>query len=1551
MNKKFLKLLATLFACATLAVGFVACEDEQSGSSSNSGNSASTEQSTPDSSTPEDSSSGDSAHEHDYTAVVTAPTCTEQGYTTYTCECEDSYIADYVDALDHEFINYISNNDAKCGVNGTETATCNRDGCNETDTRTDEDSALDHEFINYVSNNDATYEKDGTKTAVCNRDGCNETDTVADEGSKLTESKISFKTLTVNGTNVYGKVSNTAETFSFINEVAVQGDAKFIVSLDLYGIQTVVTKTIPLDVGDNTVYVIEMINGEPTVVYTVTIRRRPTYEVTFDANGGTSVQTQTVEEDSLATTPQTTRAGYTFTAWDYDFTKPITKDTVIEASWTANTNTPYTVEYYLQNLENDEYTLQETVELTGTTDTTATAEIKTFEHFTYNTNRSIKSGNIDGDGSRVLKVYYTRDSYKIATARNNSKAGTVTSINGNYRYEKSFTVTATTNAGYTFLGWYEGEKLVCETQEFTFKTEKSVTYTAKWKANGTTPYKVEYYLQNLENDEYTLQETVELTGTADTTANAEIKTFAHFTYNASKSVISGNIHGNGSQVLKVYYTRNKYTLAINNSSAGSITNQGTYKYDKAITTTATPYLGYHFLGWYSGEDVLSTDLSYTFTVTQNVTAKFEMKAEMSIFNFTSTATTCSITGIKNKAVTEIIVPDYVTSIGGSAFYGCNSLTEITIPFIGASKYATGYQAVFGYIFGHYATSSSSTISGATYQYYYSSAYHYEYYHYYIPTSLRKVTFTGTVISNSAFYNCSRLTSVVIGNGATSIGREAFWGCSRLTGIEIPASVTNIGSSAFYNCSSLTSITIPDGVTSIGSDAFYNCNGLTSIEIPDSVMSIGSSAFAWCNRLTIYCEAKSQPSGWSVEWNSSNRPVVWGYVEGVSCTHEVEYTVSVEPTFETAGELSGYCAVCATNTTVTLPKLNETDYVKATVKEAECDKNGIDSYTITVKDKTVTFEVENTARHTYNGRKMDLNNVYTADEVQSIIPNAPATCLDHSGKGTFVCDDCGKTYMVSLSGDHVYGPGSVISEVPSTCTVAGSKTYQCDVCDKTYTQALPLKAHELGEPDVKVTDKGTADEKVTLTFKCKNCDYTNTIECKDYDVVTTPATCAAPGSIVYTYTYMDGADEKQGEYTIVLEQKLHNYQGVEIDDTKTVEYSKLKEIFGDDLSGCTLIANALADCTSTGYATYVCSDCGKTFMLTVTGDHAWKLSQTIPSDCVTDGKLIYVCENDETHTKTETNTADLKKGHSLVLSEEDSDFEKGKIVFNCANCDHSETIDAIKFEVKVTPATCTTTGERYVEYTYVDKADNNTEKSDRKTLEILRVTTTHMFGTHSLVVDGTKVYTMSELKAIFGENLDGYTPIANSPATCLEEGHGTFVCKDCGGTFMIDVKGDCDFTEWTYVDATCTEDGYKTRTCKVCGDVQKEKTSDKTGHTYIYTVETKATVDSEGKLVVTCEDCDFEKVIVLKALSKDNGYEVKEVVKASCKGEGLTTYTVVITMEEGKTFTYVESVVTEPVEHETMNPPVFTWREDGKEYTGYYCEVCKMIIVTSVKDVA
>ena len=105
----------------------------------------------------------------------------------------------------------------------------------------------------------------------------------------------------------------------------------------------------------------------------------------------------------------------------------------------------------------------------------------------------------------------------------------------------------------------------------------------------------------------------------------------------------------------------------------------------------------------------------------------------------------------------------------------------------------------------------------------------------------------TSIGVKAFYNCSGLTSVTIGNSVTSIGSSAFDTCKGLTSVTIGNNVTTIGDYAFDHCKGLTSVTIGNSVTSIGDYAFRNC-GLTSVSIPNSVTSIGLGAF-FCSGLT------------------------------------------------------------------------------------------------------------------------------------------------------------------------------------------------------------------------------------------------------------------------------------------------------------------------------------------------------------------------------------------------------------------------------------------------------------------------------------------------------------------------------------------------------------------------------------------------------------------------------------------------------------------------------------------------------------------------------
>lgn len=133
------------------------------------------------------------------------------------------------------------------------------------------------------------------------------------------------------------------------------------------------------------------------------------------------------------------------------------------------------------------------------------------------------------------------------------------------------------------------------------------------------------------------------------------------------------------------WTINSYELTVTNDSAfGEIVDiSGRKEYNAEITVTVeATHLGYTFLGWYEGEKLLGTELSYTFSMLAKdvtYTAKWVENEEMAPFDFTSTPTTCVVTGVKDKTARSFVVPVYVTEIGEGAFSACTRLTTINIP--------------------------------------------------------------------------------------------------------------------------------------------------------------------------------------------------------------------------------------------------------------------------------------------------------------------------------------------------------------------------------------------------------------------------------------------------------------------------------------------------------------------------------------------------------------------------------------------------------------------------------------------------------------------------------------------------------------------------------------------------------------------------------------------------------------------------------------------------------------------------------------------------------
>jgi len=201
-------------------------------------------------------------------------------------------------------------------------------------------------------------------------------------------------------------------------------------------------------------------------------------------------------------------------------------------------------------------------------------------------------------------------------------------------------------------------------------------------------------------------------------------------------------------------------------------------------------------------------------------------------------------GMKN--LTSITIPNSITSIGGSAFEGCEGVNKVN--YIGDVK---GWLSIdlqsnpIYYSKNLYLNNVPLTnlvIPDGIIKI--SNAFAYD-------TCLISITIPNSVtsIGESAFRGCTRLISITISNNVTSIGKETFRDCSGLTAVTIPNSVTSIGENAFRGCTRLISITIPNNVTSIGKETFRDCSSLIAVTIPNSVTSIGESAFRDCTGLT------------------------------------------------------------------------------------------------------------------------------------------------------------------------------------------------------------------------------------------------------------------------------------------------------------------------------------------------------------------------------------------------------------------------------------------------------------------------------------------------------------------------------------------------------------------------------------------------------------------------------------------------------------------------------------------------------------------------------
>ena len=151
-----------------------------------------------------------------------------------------------------------------------------------------------------------------------------------------------------------------------------------------------------------------------------------------------------------------------------------------------------------------------------------------------------------------------------------------------------------------------------------------------------------------------------------------------------------------------------------------------------------------------------------------------------------------------KALLSIVLPQSLSSIGYNAFYNTSSLVSADL----------GGVSSIGY--GAFANSGLKSLT--------------------IPGTLKTVTGGVVITKAGAFAYCTKLETLVLKDGVTTLGDYAFEGCTNLTSVVLPESLTTIGNEVFKSCSALLSITLPRSITSIGKNIFQDCSALTSIYV-------------------------------------------------------------------------------------------------------------------------------------------------------------------------------------------------------------------------------------------------------------------------------------------------------------------------------------------------------------------------------------------------------------------------------------------------------------------------------------------------------------------------------------------------------------------------------------------------------------------------------------------------------------------------------------------------------------------------------------------------
>ncbi len=691
-----------------------------------------------------------------------------------------------------------------------------------------------------------------------------------------------------------------------------------------------------------------------------------------------------------------------------------------------------------------------------------------------------------------------------------------------------------------------------------------------------------------------------------------------------------------------------------------------------------------------------------------------------------------------------------------------------------------------------------------------------------------------------------ISGVVISEGITAVGENIFAHSRSLRWVQLPESLISIGISAFSRCENLTEMEFPSNLRTIGDNAFMLCSSLQNLTIPASVEDIGMFAFDSCEALhsLSFAGKVGRIGQWAFARCDGLR-----FVQVAAIPDRVEGSL-----FDTIWQEAYIHAVYFDTEE---DALQITDWGKSFVASGILSWGGSIGVPATTGELSsfVTDKLPITSEITYKGKAYRLysdhictwaayaegdgnrryctvcdarRDVDASSHSYTASVTAPS-CFD--GYTTYTCADCGDSYM-----DHfVPALGHQFSEwevtVPNNCTDDGEETRICAVCG-TQEQRVLSRAHIWGEWYVtKEAGCGTLKQPGEQRRDCARCGkqeidwIINRWHAYVIGEVIAP-TCTSSGYT--TYVCACGASY-QSDYTAPID---HAYVVSEIIEPT---------------------------CTQYGYTTYACVDCGASYEGDYVGTkpHPYQKEIITEPTCTDLGLERWTCPDCGAVQEYFLDSTGHVMGDWVVEKVADC-VNYGEERKYCQNCDY--------YEFRFEPAK----GHNYV-------------------VTVIEPTCETKGYTEHRCACGD-YYCTDEVKPTWHANSIA-VPI--SEPTCTQWGQAYFSCPDCGyESEPFKLYAPTGHTE-VIVPATaptCTEDGRtEGKYCSVCNEVlQEQYWLQATGHAfgdwYVYR---EATCQQEGEERRDCANCGICETVTLPMLN--HAYEAV-YTQPTCTERGYTTFT-------------------------------------------------------------